>query len=135
MWCFPSLSSASSAAYRHVFVRSKVFPLKMAYSTTTARPNGVQAIPADTSANQSLGIKPRTLALGEEEDVAEIREKYRPFIFKEKQVDDWVDSLELDTVMDMAEKNILATPQRLRVLVLYGSLRKRYASLNSKNRS
>ncbi len=40
---------------------------------------------------------------------------------------DWISELELDTVADLARHDLLTTAQPLRVLVLYGSLRKRYA--------
>jgi hypothetical protein len=38
---------------------------------------------------------------------------------------DWVSQLELRTVMKMAHDDLLKTGKRLRILVLYGSLRKR----------
>jgi arsenic resistance protein ArsH len=72
----------------------------------------------------------RSLAIPESEDDAQIRQKYRPFILNEQQqAEDWADRLELDTVLDMAEKDLALTQKRLKVLVLYGSLRKRYLVL------
>lgn len=52
--------------------------------------------------------------------------KYRPFllddtIFK----NDWVSTLELATVTEMTQRDTAINGQRLRVLVLYGSLRSR----------
>jgi arsenic resistance protein ArsH len=67
---------------------------------------------------------PRQLELVPSEDDPEIRQKYRPFIL-DNATDDWVNSLELETVSDMAEQNLRSTGKRLRVLVLYGSLRRR----------
>lgn len=69
----------------------------------------------------------RSLAIPESEDDAEVRKKYRPFILNaQQQAEDWANGLELDTVLDMAEKDLRLTQKRLKVLVLYGSLRKRY---------
>jgi arsenic resistance protein ArsH len=67
----------------------------------------------------------QTLALSPKEDNIEVREKYRPFILSEDGAEDWVESLELTTALKMAESNLLLTNQRLKVLVLYGSLRSR----------
>ncbi|KAH8700204.1 arsenic resistance protein ArsH [Talaromyces proteolyticus] len=70
-------------------------------------------------------IQPQSLALEEIEDSAEIRQKYRPFILNDNTATDWVDQLELHTVLNMAERHVRDTKKRLKVLVLYGSLRKR----------
>lgn len=61
-----------------------------------------------------------------EEHEADTRAKYRPFLLDDAvAADDWVAKLELATVAEMAQRDIAATGQRLRVLVLYGSLRNR----------
>lgn len=67
----------------------------------------------------------RSLALRPSEDDPNIRIKHRPFILSDDASDDWVNKLELSTAMAMAETNLRLTNQRLRVLVLYGSLRRR----------
>ncbi|PQE30670.1 hypothetical protein CJF32_00008973 [Rutstroemia sp. NJR-2017a WRK4] len=68
----------------------------------------------------------RSLAISEEEDDPAAREKYRPFLLDpEITASDWVSQLELSTALKMAETDIQTTGERLRVLVLYGSLRKR----------
>jgi arsenic resistance protein ArsH len=67
----------------------------------------------------------RTLALSPSEDSPDIRQKYRPFILDDNSTEDWVNELDLATAADMAENNLRVTNQRLKVLVLYGSLRKR----------
>ncbi|KKA20379.1 Arsenic resistance protein ArsH [Rasamsonia emersonii CBS 393.64] len=67
----------------------------------------------------------RSLALPESEDDIDIRQKYRPFILNEDAAEDWVNNLELTTVLDMAENDLQNTKKRLKVLVLYGSLRRR----------
>ncbi|CAG8346230.1 unnamed protein product [Penicillium nalgiovense] len=66
----------------------------------------------------------RTLALSPSEDSPDIRQKYRPFILDDNS-EDWVNKLDLATAADMAENNLRVTNQRLKVMVLYGSLRKR----------
>lgn len=67
----------------------------------------------------------RTLALSPSEDSPDIRQKYRPFILDDNSTEDWVNKLDLATAADMAENNLRVTNQRLKVMVLYGSLRKR----------
>jgi arsenic resistance protein ArsH len=70
----------------------------------------------------------QTLALSPKEDDVEVREKYRPFILSQdasNAAEDWVESLELTTALQMVENNLQLTNQRLKVLVLYGSLRSR----------
>ena len=82
-------------------------------TTTPAQANSPQAIP-----------KHQTLALPESEDDPDIRNKYRPFILNEDPTTDWVSTLELTTALQMAATSLQTSP-RLKVLVLYGSLRKR----------
>ncbi len=70
-----------------------------------------------------------SLAIRDCDDEAGIREKYRPFLLdKEDSKADWVAELELDTVTTMAAENMQRTGERLKVMVLYGSLRKRLAN-------
>lgn len=67
------------------------------------------------------------LPLSAEQDEHDIREKYRPFLrhFPRSDGPDWIQDLELDTVTEMSRANLAHTGSRLKVLVLYGSLRKR----------
>lgn len=68
----------------------------------------------------------RSLAITETEDNLEVREKYRPFILSPHITsNDWISKLELSTVTKLAEEDLLKTGERLKVLVLYGSLRQR----------
>ncbi|KAJ5777901.1 hypothetical protein N7520_001147 [Penicillium odoratum] len=80
------------------------------------------AIPA-TSTRQTDVIY-RSLALSPNEDNPDIRQKYRPFILNDAP-EDWVNNLDLATALDMAEHNLQSTKERLKILVLYGSLRRR----------
>jgi arsenic resistance protein ArsH len=68
-----------------------------------------------------------SLAILESEDDHEIRQQYRPFMLPEEIANsDWVANLELSTVMKLAyEEMHRINGGRLRVLVLYGSLRQR----------
>ena len=77
------------------------------------------------SATQQKDAVKRSLALTLDEDDKVIRQKYRPFILSGDATEDWVNNLELATVLDMAEHNMRNTNARLKVLVLYGSLRRR----------
>ncbi|TGJ80362.1 hypothetical protein E0Z10_g8401 [Xylaria hypoxylon] len=66
------------------------------------------------------------LAISEEEDDPQIRAKYRPFLLDTQTIaNDWISELELDTVAAIAQQDMERTGSRLKVLVLYGSLRKR----------
>ncbi|KAL2838570.1 flavoprotein-like protein [Aspergillus pseudodeflectus] len=71
----------------------------------------------------------RSLAIPVTEDDPSIRQKYRPFLdaipSHAPAASDWTRTLELESVLNMAEKNIADTNSRVKVLVLYGSLRRR----------
>ena len=69
----------------------------------------------------------RSLAISEADDDETIRKNYRPFLLApEITAQDWISRLELGTVVKMSEDDLLRTGTRLKVLVLYGSLRQRY---------
>lgn len=72
----------------------------------------------------------RSLALDSDQDDVEIRKQYRPFLFDGSlSTDDWISQLELSTVIKMVQSEILDKwLDRVRVLVLYGSLGGRWAS-------
>lgn len=77
------------------------------------------------ASSESHGVEgTQSLALPETEDDIQIRQQYRPFLADQTD-DDWVSKLELTTVLDLAAKDIALTNRRLKVLVLYGSLRRR----------
>lgn len=66
------------------------------------------------------------ICLSPDQDDADIRAKYRPFLqHPQPEVPDWVADLELDTATAMVRDDLAKTGSRLKVLVLYGSLRKR----------
>ncbi|GCB21265.1 NADPH-dependent FMN reductase ArsH [Aspergillus awamori] len=66
-----------------------------------------------------------SLAIPESEDNADIRQKYRPFLLADDAAEDWVNTLELTTAMEMAAQELRKSNNRIKVLVLYGSLRRR----------
>lgn len=72
----------------------------------------------------------RSLAIKSEDDDADVRALYRPFLLPDSptvaEEDDWVAQLELCTAMSMVDREILQRgAPRLRILVLTGSLRSR----------
>lgn len=61
-----------------------------------------------------------------EQDDPAIRARYRPFLLSDAvAASDWISRLELDRVIRLSLQDIEQTGQRLRILVLYGSLRTR----------
>ena len=69
----------------------------------------------------------RTLSISESNDDATIRATYRPFLLPHgTNGPDWIDDLELDAVSRMSSEDYQRTGQRLKVLVLFGSLRPRF---------
>jgi arsenic resistance protein ArsH len=94
-------------------------------SSIGAPPTAEDTLQFNSSHKELQTHRYQSLAVSESEDDAGIRQMYRPFIFKDEAADDWVSNLELATALDMAQKDLWNTDQRLRVLVLYGSLRRR----------
>jgi arsenic resistance protein ArsH len=68
-----------------------------------------------------------SLAIPAYEDEAHVRKTYRPFLLDDAHSDrDWVARLELSTALKMVDFQVLESGgERLRVLVLYGSMRER----------
>lgn len=71
----------------------------------------------------------KSFAIEESEDDAGVRAQYRPFLQPDNSgaEEDWVAQLELSTAAKMVESEIVDKKlDRLRILVLYGSMRTRY---------
>jgi arsenic resistance protein ArsH len=84
---------------------------------------GSLAYPSGES--RSLSQCPQ-LPISEGQDDPDIRTRYRPFLLDAAtEATDWISELELEAAVSMAEADLAMTKTRLRVLVLYGSLRKR----------
>ena len=69
----------------------------------------------------------KTFGITEADDDVTVRHLYRPFLLPESlAAEDWVAQLELSTGMKLVESELLSKERdRLRILVLYGSLRTR----------
>ncbi|KAJ6016295.1 arsenic resistance protein ArsH [Penicillium herquei] len=94
----------------------------MAHSTV-AQPG--PTVPDFVNGHESIQFPVHpSLAIPQTEDDAEIRQKYRPFILDDA-AEDWISTLELTTAMDLAAQELKKSNNRLKVLVLYGSLRRR----------
>ncbi|KAL8860027.1 MAG: hypothetical protein Q9178_003576 [Gyalolechia marmorata] len=77
----------------------------------------------------STEIDCRSLSIMECDDDPSIRKRYRPYLLeKEGNTADWVDNLELSTATTMAAEYMQRTGERMKVLVLFGSLRQRLAN-------
>jgi arsenic resistance protein ArsH len=109
-------------------------PAQRKQYTVTANMNGhgdLNNTHALRAAARDLTVDPayshRSFAIPVQEDDVTVRNKHRPFLLAEEFVtDDWVAQLELGTVLKLVESEILEKKQdRLRILVLYGSLRSR----------
>ena len=107
-----------------------------AQSSSTPRPLPSTTINGDL--NNTSSMRPvlppvrnaafayRSLAIPASEDDPAVRQKYRPFILPDHiSSNDWTNSVELATATEMSHNDFLRTGSRLRILVLYGSLRKR----------
>ncbi|KAH8195830.1 hypothetical protein TruAng_010000 [Truncatella angustata] len=100
----------------------------------TSTTEGVQNPILDTLNSSGQIHQPSThLPISEAADDPIIRAKYRPFLrLPQNGIDDWIVNLELETATTMAFENLERTGSRLKVLVLYGSLRKRsYSKLTA----
>lgn len=106
---------------------SPQFSLKMSSSSTS---NGDLNNTSSMRHAEKVAFDPsfayQSLAIPASEDDPTIRSTYRPFLLNDSVTNtDWVSRLELATATEMAKKDFEKTGERLRVLVLYGSLRKR----------
>jgi len=68
-----------------------------------------------------------SFAISAHEDDASIRQAYRPFLLDAKHADDdWIARLELSTALKMVAEQVMKSGgNRIKVLVLYGSMRER----------
>ncbi|KAI9368398.1 flavoprotein-like protein [Aspergillus egyptiacus] len=106
--------------------------LSRPFHMTAASMNGATVHPAQPAhplnpPSQTPPQSPHSLAIPQNDDDVSIRQKHRPFLVPSttQGPDDWVESLELSSVLSMAARNLAETNSRLKVLVLYGSLRRR----------
>lgn len=97
----------------------------MAVPTSQGDLNNVSAMRLTERPETDPEFAYRSLAIPAEDDDAEVRQRYRPFLLPttESSATDWVGRLELATVTKLAHEDFERTASRLKVLVLYGSLR------------
>ena len=97
-------------------------------STTTGDLNNKASERIRKEVSSDPAYKNCSFAISPSQDDARIRTTYRPFLLKdaESSQDDWVAQLELNTVLKMVDTQVIKTgDERVKVLVLYGSMRKR----------
>ena len=131
-------------AHRSCYCTPKPYPMSSTVFSSTSRRNSPQgATTRLASSNRDLNnisaVRPvaeitvdaafvrQSLAIQESDDEPEIRRQFRPFLPCKKTMDsDWIAHLEISTAMRMAyEEMHRLNGGRLKVLVLYGSLRER----------
>jgi arsenic resistance protein ArsH len=90
--------------------------------------NNTQSARATAQLNVDQSYLGRSFAVSASADDAETRKSYRPFLIADKIAsDDWIAKLELSTVLKMMDEELEKNGgDRLKVMVLYGSMRKRY---------
>jgi hypothetical protein len=88
--------------------------------------NNAAAMRKATAPKRDPNFAYQSLAHSASEDDPVVRATDRPFLLSEEtQQTDWISVLELATVTKMAYQDLQETGSRLRILLLYGSLRKR----------
>jgi arsenic resistance protein ArsH len=115
-------------AFRHSFALSARHSAsrKMA-SVTNGDLNNTAAERARIELTVDPTYRDSSLAISPSQDEPAVRNSYRPFLLEDDKVDqDWVAQLELSTVLKMVDFQVLRSGgDRLKVLVLHGSMRKR----------
>ncbi|KAL9635935.1 MAG: hypothetical protein Q9164_003160 [Protoblastenia rupestris] len=97
-----------------------------ALSSATGDLNNQSALRATSSPLIDQGYAYKSLAISQQEDDPRIRRAYRPFVLSDVVTsEDWISKVELSTVTKMAEEDLKRIGQRIKILVLTGSLRKR----------
>jgi arsenic resistance protein ArsH len=101
------------------------------FARNMAAPNGDLNNTSAERARIELAVEPAyngvSLAIPSSEDDPNVRKSYRPFLLDgEEAKDDWVAQLELSTALKIVKTQIMERGDaRLRVVVLYGSMRQR----------
>ena len=110
---------------------AKLGPLKtLRQASRTAMNGDLNNIAAERLRKEAVvdsAYHERSFAIGPQQDDPPIRKSYRPFLVNDElPQDDWISKLELSAVLKMVESLVLnAGEERLRVLVLHGSMRSR----------
>lgn len=101
------------------------FPRKMG-SIMNGDLNNTAAERMRTEITADPAYRHLSLAILPAQEEPDVRRLYRPFLLEGEVHEDWVAELELSTVLKMVDLQVLRTGgDRLKVLVLHGSMRKR----------
>jgi hypothetical protein len=123
------LSIATRAfVFRAVYTSSRHFSVKRPMSVRMSGDlNNTDAARAQREIETDLSYRSRSFAIPASQDDAVLRQSYRPYLLDDTTTaSDWIAQLELSTALKMVDTQILNGGQeRLRVLILYGSLRQR----------
>jgi arsenic resistance protein ArsH len=100
---------------------------RMMGSVTNGDLNNTAAERVRAEITTDAAYRDRSLAIPSSQDEALVRKTYRPFLLDDAYSDqDWVARLELSTALKMVDLQVLRSGgDRLKVLVLHGSMRKR----------
>ncbi len=133
-----SVFRTASSARRHLLVAGCPLRSAAAVSMTMAQQNSTAVATSRGDLNNISAMRKtselpidhdyahHSLAIRQEEDDSKLRSKYRPFLLDAATTEsDWISQLELSTVTKMAEEDLKITGERIKVLILTGSLRKR----------
>lgn len=97
-------------------LRKSIFVLSMTY-TITSRLHDQDSMHVATHSHDSMNLV----------DDADANCRYSPFLLEgDIMKTDWVSQLELNTVKKLALDDLSRTGKPLKILILYGSLSKRY---------
>merc|ERR1712072_927075 len=142
--CFRPIAPTTSGSLFSTYVRRTAKVAWGNYLQNTVRMSSTTNNRGDLN-NNSVLRKPvqeflpdpawahRSLAVPEKHDDGNVRAQYRPFLLTQDVADeDWISKLELSTAVRMASSEFERTGERLKILVLYGSMRGRsYSQLLS----
>merc|ERR1711939_55956 len=142
--CFRPIAPTTSGSLFSTYVRRTAKVAWGNYLQNTVRMSSTTNNRGDLN-NNSVLRKPvqeflpdpawahRSLAVPKEHDDGDVRAQYRPFLLTQDVADeDWISKLELSTAVRMASTEFERTGERLKILVLYGSMRGRsYSQLLS----
>ncbi len=122
------MTPANAASYLATNGYTEHLIPELAAATSIGDLNNVSAMRATELPRRDPAFAYRCLAIEPQEDDPVVRRLYRPFLLSDDILHtDWVSKLELATATKMADEDLHKTGSRLKVLVLYGSLRRRSA--------
>jgi arsenic resistance protein ArsH len=119
---------AQRTAFRsRIALSARRLPIRKMSTVTNGDLNNTAAERARAELAIDPAYRNSSFAIPSAEDEPAVRSSYRPFLIEDDKLDqDWVSQLELSTVLKMVDLQVLRTGgDRLKVLVLHGSMRKR----------